>query len=315
MNILIVGLGAIGVAFATLLKKSGNSVYGLTKAKYLSAFTDRKVSISGLWGQHEAVLDGVYADPAAAEQITFDLIIVTVKSFDTKTAIREIHPLVREKTFVMIAQNGYGNYEIAASIVGAAHTLLARIIFGAKLLDIGHAEITGTADMVRIGQPDGAVSEARCREIADMINASGIPAAFAPDVYEILWDKILYNCALNPLGALLECNYGSLADDEGLREVMNAMIREMFDVARAHNIHLKWSTADQYISYFYQVLLPPTRQHFPSTYHDLKAHKRLELDALTGAIVRLGKEKGISTPVTETVTRLLQAKALLSADR
>ncbi len=313
MNILVVGLGAIGIAFATLLKQAGHSVYGLTKEKYLPVFSDRKVWLSGIWGKHEAALDGIYADIRPLMTINPDLIILTVKSFDTENTMKEIAPLVGEKTLVMAAQNGYGNYETVARIVGREHALLARIIFGARLLGIGSSEITGTADAVRIGQPEGAVGENVCREIAAAINAAGIPSEFAPDVYGILWDKILYNCALNPLGALLECNYGSLADNEGIRQVMNAMIREIFEVAKAHGIAMRWDGADAYIDNFYTELLPPTRQHFPSTYHDLKAGKKLEIDALTGAIVRLGQEKGVPTPVNQTVTNLLKAKELFLA--
>lgn len=308
MNILVVGLGALGIAFATLLKKSGHQVYGLTKAKYLSSFADKKVRLSGIWGEHGAVLDGVYADIQPLLHNKPDLIILTVKSFDTEDAAKEIVPLVGEKTLVMAAQNGYGNYETLALIVGKEHALLARVIFGAKLLGVGASEVTGIADAVRLGQPDGAVHEDVCAKVAEAINAAGIPTAYAPDVYGILWDKILYNCALNPLGALLECNYGSLADDDGVRQVMDAMIQEIFDVAKAHGIALRWRSAGDYINYFYEQLIPPTRRHFPSTYHDLKAGKKLEIDALTGAIVRLGKEKGVLTPVNETVTNLIKAK-------
>lgn len=313
MKIMVVGLGALGIAFAALLKASGHEVFGVTKEKYLLSFADNKVQLSGIWGKHEAVLDGVYADMQPLMNHKPDLVILTVKSFDTDDAVRMIAPLVGEHTLVMAAQNGYGNYETISRVVGREHTLLARIIFGAKLLGVGSSEITGIADAVRLGQPDGAVPENVCRSIAETINAAGIPTAYAPDVYGILWDKILYNCALNPLGALLECNYGALADDEGVRQIMNAMIREIFAVGNAHGIAFQWNSAEDYINHFYHQLLPPTRQHFPSTYHDLKAGKRLEIDALSGAIVRLGRERGVPTPVCETVTNLIKAKELFLA--
>ncbi|KAF0184564.1 MAG: 2-dehydropantoate 2-reductase [Nitrospirae bacterium] len=88
---------------------------------------------------------------------------------------------------------------------------------------------------------------------------------------------------------------------------MDAIIQEFFDVAKAHDIALRWRSADDYLHYFYAQPIPPTRQHFPSTYHDLKAGKNREIDALTGTIVRLGKEKGMLAPVNETVTNLIKA--------
>ncbi len=311
MHILVVGLGALGIAFATLLKKAGHRVHGLTKEKYLPALAGEMLHLSGIWGDHEALLDGIYADIQPLTHEKPDLIILTVKSFDTESTVHSIAALVGAQTLVMAAQNGYGNYETVVRIVGKEHALLARIIFGAKVVGVGRSEVTGIADAVRIGQPEGAVPEGTIIKVAEAINDAGIPAAHSPDVYGILWDKILYNCALNPLGAMLECSYGRLADDEGIRQVMNAMIREIFDVAKAHHITLRWSSADEYIKHFYERLVPPTRQHFPSTYHDLKAGKKLEIDALTGAIVRLGREKAVPTPVNETITNLIRAKERL----
>ena len=308
MNIVVAGLGALGTTFATLLKKDGHRVFALTKEKYLSALADRKVSISGIWGNHEAVLDAIYADISELQGREIDLIILTVKSFDTENAVNMIAPLVGDRTIVVSAQNGYGNYETVARIAGKEHALLARIIFGARTVLPGNSEVTVIADSVRIGQPDGAIAEEVIKRIAAEINKAGVPTAYAEDVNEILWDKILYNCALNPLGALLECNYGRLADNKETIEVMNALIREIFRVAAAHSIRLHWANAEEYIDYFYRKLVPPTKGHYPSMYHDLKACKRLEIDALNGSIVELAAEKNIIVPVNETIARLIRAK-------
>ncbi len=314
MNIVIVGLGALGTVFSTLLKKSGHRVFALIKEKYLPDLASRKVRISGIWGNHESVLDGIYSAITPLQDEKIDLIVITVKSFDTETAIATVSPLVGDGTIVMSAQNGYGNYETVARSVGREHALLARIIFGSKIVKPGHAEVTVIADDVRVGQPEGAIPEGIIRGIVSEINGAGIPTSYAADVNEILWDKILYNCALNPLGALLECNYGRLADYEETRQIMNALIREIFEVAGTHSIELHWGRARDYIDFFYGKLIPPTREHFPSMYHDLKFGKRLEIDALNGAIVKLAEEKGISVPVNETITRLIRTKEKLSAN-
>jgi 2-dehydropantoate 2-reductase len=308
MNIVIMGLGALGTTFATLLKKSGHKVFAMTKEKYLAALSNRKVGINGIWGEHEAVLDGVFSSIGPLKNESIDIIILTVKSYDTEKAMSMIAPLVKGNTIVISAQNGYGNYEAVARAVGREHALLARIIFGARLVKQGQAEVTVIADKVRIGQPEAAIPEDIIVRIASEIDRAGVPTAYAADVNEILWDKILYNCALNPLGALLECNYGCLADHADTREVMNALIREIFDVAMAHSIRLRWAEPQGYVDHFYKRLVPPTKEHYPSMYYDLKSGKRLEIDALNGAIVKLGREKGIPVPVNETISSLIRAK-------
>ncbi len=315
MNIVVVGLGALGTTFATLLKKEGHRVFAITKEKYLADLADRKIAICGILGYYEAVLDGIYAGIGPLLNEKIDLVLLTVKSFDTEMATHMIAPLVGDNVIIVSAQNGYGNYEAVARIVGKAHALLARIIFGARLVKTGYSEVTVIADDVRIGQPEDAIPEDAIIKIASEINKAGVPTSYAVDVNEILWDKILYNCALNPLGALLECNYGGLAGHEETKRVMDALIKEIFQVTQSHSIKLHWEDAESYIDYFYKKLVPPTQEHYPSMYHDLKAGKRLEIDALNGAIVRLAAEKGVPVPVNETILDLITVKEKLSQDK
>lgn len=314
-TVLITGLGALGTVFATMLKKAGHTVHALTRDKYLSSLADRRTRVTGIWGEHEAVLDGIHSSIGPLRNISFDLIILTVKSYDTASAIEQVKPLVGKDTLVMVAQNGYGNYETVAAAVGKEHALLARVIFGVKLPAPGRAEVTVIADDVRIGQPHNAVDPDRTKAIAAAINAAGIPTAYAVNVAAILWDKILYNAALNPLGAVLECTYGQLAEDPGTRQVMDRIIDEIFLVADAHGMPLNWKSPDEYRKHFYGRLVPPTAKHFPSMYYDVKAGKRLEIDALNGAIVKLAAERGIPVPVNETITLLIKAKEQLASQQ
>jgi 2-dehydropantoate 2-reductase len=314
-TILIAGLGALGTVFATMLRKAGHRVHALTKDKYLPVLTDRRTRVTGIWGEHEAVLDGIHSSIDPLRNISFDLIILTVKSYDTAAAIEQVKPLVGKGTLVMVAQNGYGNYETVAAAVGKEHALLARVIFGVKLPVPGRAEVTVIADDVRMGQPDSAVDPDRVKAVAAAINAAGIPTSYAANVAAILWDKILYNAALNPLGAVLECTYGQLAEHAETHQIMDRIIDEIFLVAQAHNMPLNWKTAEEYKTHFYTRLVPPTAKHFPSMYYDVKAGKRLEIDALNGAIVKLAQEKGISVPANKTITALIKAKEALASQK
>jgi 2-dehydropantoate 2-reductase len=311
-TILITGLGALGTVFATFLKEAGHAVHALTRERYLSALADRKLRVTGIWGDHEAELDGIHASIGPLRNISFDIIILTVKSYDTAAAIEQVKPLVGRGTFVIAAQNGYGNYETVAAAVGKEHALLARVIFGVKLPAPGRAEVTVIADDVRMGHPEGAVNPDRVKTIAAAINAAGIPTSYAGNVAAILWDKILYNAALNPLGAVLECTYGQLAEHAATRQIMDRIIDEIFLVAQARGMPLNWRSSDEFRQHFYTKLVPPTAKHFPSMYYDMKAGKRLEIDALNGAIVRLAREIQISVPVNEAVTLLIKAKEAMA---
>lgn len=308
MNIVVFGLGAIGIVYAVSLKKSGHRVFGVTKEQYLKFFEDKKFKIKGIFGEKEAVLDGVYRDCNNLVDKGIDLIIVSVKSFDTEPVVRELKKVVRDKTYILLAQNGYGNYEIAAKELGSEHVILGRVIFGSKLIDRNFAEVTVIADDVIIGQPDRAIDESIFDRISKIMCEAGIPTRYSDDVYSILWDKIIYNCALNPLGAILECNYGALASNKYSKEIMNKVIEEIFIVTKANGIKLKWNNHSEYIEHFYSKLIPPTKEHFPSMYYDLKNGKKTEIDALNGAIVRLGNKKSISCFVNEVLWGLIKSK-------
>ena len=311
MKVVVFGLGALGTVFATFLKKDGHTVYGITKDKYIPYFKNNTVSVEGIWGNHEAQLDGIFSDVNEIPDKEIDLVIITVKSYDTKQAVESIKPLVKEKTLVLIAQNGYGNYETAVEELREKHVLLGRVIFGSQILRIGHAKVTVNADDVRVGDPSGTIPEENILKIVCAIKHSGIPASYDPDVYKVLWDKILYNCALNPLGAILECNYGTLAENKETREIMDKIIDEIFFVAKEKRIELNWRSSEEYKKHFYEKLILPTKDHFPSMYQDIKSGKKTEIDALNGAIVKLAKEIGLKVPVNETITNIIKAKEKL----
>lgn len=308
MNVVVFGLGAIGIVYAVSLKKYGHRVFGVTKERYLKYFEDRKFKIKGLFGEKEALLDGIYKDINNLLNEEIDLIILSVKSFDTEVAVKELKKIVSDKTFVLLAQNGYGNYEIASKELGSKHVILGRVIFGSKLIDRNFAEVTVIADDVIIGQPESKIDKSILIEISKTFTEAGIPTRYSENVYSILWDKIIYNCALNPLGAILECNYGTLAENSYTKKIMNKIIEEIFYVAKVNKIKLNWETPLDYIEHFYSKLIPPTKEHFPSMYYDLKSGKKTEIDALNGAIVKLGNSKSILCPVNEILWSLIKSK-------
>lgn len=311
MKILVFGLGALGTVFAVSLKTAGNEVYGFVKNTQIHFLKNRSLKIKGLLGEKETFIDGFFTEPEEIKNLDLDLIILTVKSFDTERAIFQIKKFIKPNTLLLLAQNGYGNYEIASKNLGKNRVILSRIIFGAKLIELGFSEVTVFGDAVVIGQPENAISEEILKTIAHTFNQAGIPTKISNEIYSILWDKIIYNCALNPLGAILECSYGDLASQKETRILMDKIIEEIFTVIHFHNIKLNWRNVEEYKKYFYQKLIPPTANHYPSMYYDLKSGKKTEIEALNGAIVKLAEEKNINVPFNKFITLIIKAKEAL----
>lgn len=306
MRIVIVGLGALGTVFATALKAAGNWVIGITKDYYIDKFRAKQFKIKGIFGDKQAIIDNVVSNSELTDDLNPDLIIISVKAYDTETAIKQIIPIVKDNTVVLLAQNGYGNYEIASSMLQKDKIILSRVIFGARIIEPAFAEVTVFADDIVIGQPENLIPREKLEEIADVLNKAGLPTRVSDNVYAILWDKILYNSALNPLGAIIGCTYGELASNKATRNIMNKIIEEIFHVTKAHEINLNWQSKDEYLKHFYEKLVPPTASHFPSMYYDVRQGKRTEIDALNGAIVKLAKKMNIQVPVNETITNIIK---------
>ncbi len=308
MRVLVFGLGALGHVFATFLQKGGHDVVGIGRRPVIEKINEEGIEVSGIWGNFKVKLKGAYERISEIPRPDFDYVFLTVKSYDTKAAVEDIKSVIQQTTVVICAQNGYGNYETAVKVLGNKHVALARVIFGAELLRPGEVKVTVCAGDIIIGAPRGTIPENRLSQIVDCLNQVGLPAKQSNKIFSYLWDKILYNCALNPLAALLEVNYGTLGDIPETRELMKAIVEEVFSVAQNQNIPLFWKSASEYLRHFYDNLLPPTREHYPSMLQDIQKGKRTEIDALNGAIVNLAKEANITTPVNAVITKLIKAK-------
>lgn len=306
-RIAVVGLGAVGTVLAVFLKQAGHTVYGIVKPNQIKDFRNKVLKVDGIWGEHRAKLDEVFDSIENIEE-NLDLIVVAVKCYDTETVAQRIKDSVSENTFVLLTQNGYGNYEKTIKHIPAEKVLLGRVIFGAKVNHPGYVTVTVNADDIRIGQPENLADECRVIETVCLLKHAGIPASYSREVYKVLWDKILYNCALNPLGAILEKNYGQLAENPDTATIMNHIIAEIFEVCRLNNIQLNFPSAQEYLEHFYKNLIPPTKDHYPSMYYDIKSGKKTEIDALNGAIVELGRKVGYIPVTNLTITTIVKAK-------
>lgn len=315
MRILIMGAGAMGSVLGGFLANAGHTVTLIGRAPHMSAVRDHGLRISGIWGDHFVRSLTVKTDASGLSRGDFDWMFITVKAYDTRAAVRLIAPLVDTETLVCSYQNGLGNAEAIAETLGWERTVGARVIFGVRLVESGHAEVTVIANPTALGaySPDADVG--RVNEMVAAMEASGLPTVYTEEIDTLLWGKVAYNCALNPLSALLDVPYGRLADFEDTRAIMEKVVAELYAVAQARGVRLRPATAAGYVRHLFEELIPPTAAHYASMREDLKRGRRTEIDALNGAIARYGREHGVPCPTNATLTRLVRAYELIGASR
>lgn len=311
MKILVVGAGAIGSVFGCLLKDKGHEVGLLEPSSRLDDIRELGLRVSGLFGDHKCDGFALYSSHLDVPTDYYDLVLITVKSFHTRAAAKQIAPKVREDALVLSLQNGLGNYEAIRDEVGEQRTVAARVIFGAALPARAHAEVTVYAEPVMIGSPVNAVDMDKLADIARAFSDAGIPTEATTEIMKYIWAKILYNSALNPLSALLNVPYGRLLESDGTKNLISRMVREMFAVAQAQGHELFWEKPEDYIELLFGKLVPNTAAHFASMAQDLQAGRRTEIEALNGAIVRIGGELGVDCPANAAVSDLMRAAEVL----
>jgi 2-dehydropantoate 2-reductase len=310
-RILVAGAGAIGSVIGAMLHRAGHRVTMLGRRTHLEAARRDGLRISGLLGDH-VVRAMETADDATALEGPFDLILVTVKPYDTAQIADAIASRLAPGGFVVSLQNGLGNIEALAARFGIDRVLGGRVIFGAEMPSPGAAHVTVFADPIAIG-PDPAQQSTTdalrraAKQIAAIIDAAGVPTIAVDDIMPVIWTKLLYNVALNPLGALFAMSYGELTADRDLRQIVDDVIEEAYAVSRRLGVKLPFANADAYRDHFHGRLIPATASHRPTMLNDLRRRGRTDIDALNGKIVELGDKLGIQVAANRTLTRMIHA--------
>lgn len=313
MRILVMGAGALGTVAGGFMARAGHDVILIGRNPHMDAITTSGLTIEGIWGTHHIDSLKCYVTPELVTENEFDFALIAVKSYDTTPAVRSILPLLSANTHVCSYQNGLGNAEKIATEVGWERVLGARVIYGAKIVAPAKVVVTVIAAPTAIGAyRNGGATEEAARVLADAMQQAQLPTVKTDAIASLLWNKVAYNCALNPLSALLNVPYGVLGKNPYTREIMQEVIHELYAVASAMGITMNPPTAASYLDSFYRELLPPTAAHYASMREDLLQGRRTEIDALNGAIVTFGEERHIPCPTNKLLTELVHAREAIA---
>jgi 2-dehydropantoate 2-reductase len=299
----VIGAGAIGGFVAARLAMAGWDPAVVARGAALDALRA---------GPLRLVDDGVESDvhlwavADAAEAGPVDLAIVCVKSFDTEGAARALAPALAPGALVLSLQNGVDNPAVLArtiphAVVGAAATYLGceRTAPDRVVRRPSRNPSTGELRDRLVGGPDGPVGDA----LAAVGAACGVPTLVVAGPEVALWTKLVANASLNTVTAVGRSRVGRVFADPHAVELMLALGREVVAVARAQGIDVPRDAAEAYVADARR-RLPPTGGS--STLFDLEAGRRLEREALVGAVVREGARLGVPTPASRACDALLR---------
>ncbi len=299
MRIFIVGTGGVGGFFGGKLAKAGNDVTFVTRGESYNAIKSNGLIVKSVDGDFEIkpvkVLDSIskITDP--------DLIIVTVKTYDTEEISKQLDKVVLDKTQIITFQNGVENDKIIAKHIskGTVYPGIAYVISSREAAGI--IRQTGGLKRLVIGNRIASSNE-ELRQVLNIFQASGIDSMISENIEIDLWKKFIFVNAFSGFTALCRSSIGQIREDAFVFELYKNCIKESITVAEKLNIQIPQTVYDDVLKLTYDTA-PDSKS---SLLIDIENKRRNEIETINGTLVKLANELALSVPVNEMIYAALK---------
>lgn len=294
MRVAVIGAGGVGAFYGAQLIKAGEEAVFLARGAHLEALGTRGLTLQRV---SETLTVAVRATDDSAKIGPADLVLFCVKSYDTARAAASLPPLMGPHTAVLTLQNGVDNAEVIASVVGAGRVLVGAVQrLAAQLIAPGVVLHSGGEGKIIFGEPTGGLSE-RVSRLGDLFQRTGISFEVSSEMPRVLWEKFLFITGVGGVTALARSGIGPLlASPEG-RELLAASCAEIVAVARAEGVNLGAGAVDRVLA----LAGTFSPDWVSSMARDLEAGRHLEVEALSGAVVRRARKHGLAAPIHQAI--------------
>ena len=299
MRIAVMGTGGVGGYFGAKLALAGNDVTFVARGKHLEAIRRDGLRIEA--GPASFQVTPVRATDDVGSIGPVDVVMFCVKLWDLERAAPLMKPLVAGGGVVIPFQNGIDAPDVLIRALGREHVVGGIAYVAATISAPGVIKLTGTMSRLRVGAFDGTSAD-RAQAFADAGKAAGVDVDVAADIRRALWEKFVMFCALSGATAIARQPIGVVRSDPELRAMFAAIMQETLAVGRAKAVALP----DDYVERQLAFADGLPYEMRASTANDLIAGRQLEAPWLCGAVVRLGRELGVPTPVNETIYAALK---------
>lgn len=298
----IIGAGAMGTLFGFHLAQTCDVTMLDANAATLEAVEQKGLAVNDAPPRRVAVAG------RAADLYASQVLFLFVKAVDTLRALRPFAGELNPVTPIVSLQNGVGNEDaIRTALGGAVPVILGITTESAVTTAPGRVHTSGRGNTIV-----GSASPASSRMVADLLTGSGLQAAVVNDIRPHLWGKLVANCAINALSALLDCDAGLIPKDANAAHLAEALAEEAAAVAAALRIKLPFVNPWQYVT----EVIAVGADAKTSMAFDLASGHPTEIDHINGAVVAFGRRAGVPTPYNDAMVRLVKARqSLLAAQK
>jgi len=298
MRIAIVGAGGVGGYFGGRLAAAGADVAFIARGAHLAALRANGLRIRSPKGDVHIPRVTASDDPAAIGPV--DVVMFTVKLYDTDAAARMLPALVGPNTVVLPFQNGVEGVDIVQRSVGREHTAGGTCYVSAVVAEPGVIKHTAMDHLI-VGELDGSRS-ARLEQLLAACERTNFQTTLSSNITVDIWTKFTRLSVLSGLTTVARAPLGVIVGDPELLAMLKAAVAEALAVARAKGVAVRGDIVED-VARAYLALPPQTKS---SMLEDLERGRRLELPWLSGAVARIGAEVGVPTPIHSFIATVLK---------
>ena len=299
MKIAMMGAGGVGGFFGGRLANAGYDVTFVARGKHLEALRRDGLTIENE-PQGDIHVARVKATDRPSDVGPVDLVILSVKLWDTADAARAIAPMVGPSTGVLSLQNGVVKDDILREFFAPSQVMGGVGYVATHISRPGVIHQTGTMQRIVVGEYDGRASE-RARFLHEALVKAGVKAELSTDVRRAIWEKYVFLVGLSATTTTMRKPLGPIRGNAQSRAFLLDVMREVVAVGRALGVDLPADFAEQRLAF--ADTLPEDMTS--SMHHDLERGNRLEVKWLSGGVVDLGRKAGIATPANRAVCDIL----------
>ena len=308
-QVAVLGAGAVGCYFGGMLARAGTRVTLIARQARTEAIQREGLFIDAVHFQGQVP---VTASAEVSVVKSADVVLFCVKTVDTESAAQDLRPHLAPGALVISLQNGVDNVERIRSASGI-EAVRAVVYVAAEMTAPARVKHSGRGDLI-LAQEKDPERLTRVQALAGLFEGAGVPCRISQQIEVEQWTKMVLNCAYNAISALARANYGAIAHNPPVHQVMRQAIMEAVAVARAAGVPMNDVDMQAAGSKLGDAMSRATS----STAQDIVRGKPTEIDSLNGYITRRGKELGVPTPVNQTLhalVKLLEASTVAGQAR
>lgn len=298
MRIAVMGSGGVGGYFGGLLARAREDVTIIARGAHLEAIQKNGLQVKSVAGDFHVHPKATH-DPAAVGPV--ELVLFSVKAYDTEAAGRLIRPMVGPQTTVLCLLNGVDNEEKLEAILGERHVMAGVVHILSAISAPGIISQTAGPRTIKIGEKSGHITP-RVERVLGVLKGAGIQAESSIHIHVDLWEKFLFICAQGGVTALGRLTIGDILACPETAAFYRGVMEEVAAVGRAKGVALPADAVDRALGFAHS-LQPGMRS---SLAHDLSQGNRLEVETLAGSVVCSGREVGVATPLNGVIYACLK---------